>query len=109
MSSQARRKLQRCWPAGKIFQEVMKFRLKNWIGFGGFVDALKLEQRNHQSFRNVASAVRPETAGNGSGDSQLRGHETTIVAHEGRRAKRQKNKAKITQRTKSSEHRGRGG
>ena len=59
---EARSKLQRCGAASKIFQQVLKLGLKRRIRLRRFIGTLKLEERHHERFGNVAASVGAETS-----------------------------------------------
>src|SRR5271170_3353346 len=67
MRRETRSKLQRRGTTCEIFEQVGELRLKLCVGFCRFVGALKLEERDHQRFGNVASTVGTETSGSECG------------------------------------------
>ncbi len=51
--------------SGKILEQTLQLRLEGCIGFGDFIGALELKERNHECFGNVAAAVWAEAPGRG--------------------------------------------
>ena len=72
--SEARGELQRRRAASEILEEILELGLEGGFGFSLFVDALELVKRDHESFGDVAAAVRAEAAGDAGRNGELRGH-----------------------------------
>ncbi len=67
---EARGELQRRGAASEILEEILEFGLEGGIAFSLFVGALEFLERDHEGFRDVATAVGAETAGDGGGDGE---------------------------------------
>src|SRR5580704_9058712 len=74
MRGETRSKLQRRGTACEIFQKVGEFGLKLWVGFRGFIGALKFKERDHQCFGHVAPTVGTETSRSECGRLKNRTH-----------------------------------
>src|ERR1700720_2144641 len=63
---QPRSELQGRRTPSEILEQTLELRLESGIRLSNLISPLKLEQRHHKRFRNIASAIRAEAPSNRS-------------------------------------------
>src|ERR1700720_1751480 len=66
MRGQPRGELQGRRTPSEILEQTLELRLESGIRLSNLISPLKLEQRHHKRFRNIASAIRAEAPSNRS-------------------------------------------
>ena len=79
MIREPRCELERRGASGKILEQALQLRLERCVGFGDFVGALELKERDHERFGNIAAAVGAEAPGCGRWRLEDRAHKLSRI------------------------------